>query len=57
MKKIFSIILTGFLMSGLFSCTDNEEVVTNKLELNKSKVECCDEDGEILPPPPPPEDD
>lgn len=56
MKKIFSIILTGFLMSGLFSCTDTEEIVTNKLESNKSKVECCDEDGDILPPPPPDDD-
>ena len=52
MKKIFLIIVTGFLMSGLFSCTDNEELVKNKTELNEVKVECCGEEEDIPPPPP-----
>lgn len=56
MKKIFSILVTGFLTLGiLVSCTDSNELVKEELTLqtDEAQADCCGEDGDIIPPPPP----
>lgn len=53
MKKIVLIIIAVSLNSMLISCTENEEIVKNDTQIEKTQS-CCGEDGVILPPPPPP---
>jgi len=48
-KKIVIIFLTGFLISGIFSCTPQALDTHGKLS-----PECCGDDIPIPPPPPPP---
>lgn len=46
-------MVTGILMSGLFSCTDNDELVKKNTELNTNEVKACCGEEEDIPPPPP----
>jgi len=59
MKKIILIALTVFLNSALFSCSIEDDILTDenqKNELLQQAQACCGEDGELLPEPPPPKE-
>jgi hypothetical protein len=57
MKKIILITLTVFLNMALFSCSEDDDFLTDESQKNEITQEtqaCCGEDGELPPPPPPP---
>jgi len=55
MKKIILIALTVFLNSALFSCSLDDDFLTDENQKNEFVQQaegCCGEEGPILPPPP-----